>query len=499
MYREIAYSVARNTSIMLVQLVFTWSSTFLLLLFLPRYLGPVEYGRLNLSITIAWIFGMLISYGGNYLVAKKVARSKDDTAQIAVDAIAFRMLFSVVAFTGMMVVAAFADYPSRVQLLLFIIGWSFPLQAVGQVLYACYQGHEMMKYTSYAQIGNVVTANIMGVLALLMGGGAATIALLSTLGSVVYFATLVGFARRIVPRVPRVNWSDTLHQLKEGFSYFMFAIFTAIYFRIDIVMLSKMAPEQVIGWYSGAYKLFESLNFVPFIYSMAVYPVLSRLWTEEGGAHSRTTQKSLEFIIMAGIPASIAAFALAPDVIPFFFGSSGYTESIVLLQCLSVGTVLFYVDMVLGTTLIASDKQHKMMIVSLVTIGINIGLNYVLIPRFQKDFGNGAIGSAIATILTEIVVMSSLLSLMPKGILAGFRKVVFLKSAGSGVVLVAFFVASGALGISWFIRGLIAPFVYFGTLLALRTLEPVEERYLRDEVLPWLKRAIRGKVGDGKA
>jgi O-antigen/teichoic acid export membrane protein len=498
MSREAFKSIARNSSVMLVQLLCTWASTFLLLLFLPRYLGPVEYGRLYLSITIAWIFGMLISYGGNYLVAKKVARAREETAQVAVDAVAFRMLFSIVAFVAMMVFAYVSDYPEEVRLLLFIMGLNFPLQAIWNVLYACYQGHELMRYPAYSQFVNLTTANILGVAALLLGGRAVTIAILSTLGGFGSFLVMAGNRRKIIPTIPRVNWGDTYQQLKEGFSYFMFAIFSAIYFRIDIVMLSKMVPEDVVGWYSGAYKLFESLNFVPSIYATAVYPVLSRLWMQEGDTHKRTTHKSLEFMVLTGLPISIAAFMFAPDVIPFFFGKGEYQQSIVLLQCLCVGTTLFYVDMVLGTTLISSDKQNQLMVVSLLTIGINIGLNYLMIPRFQEWYGNGAIGSSIATIVTEIVVSISMISLLPKGILRGFRGEVFLKGAAAGIVLIVFFIALAALDIPWVLRALLGPFVYVGAVLALRTLEPVEERYLREEAVPKIRQMFRMVVHGGR-
>lgn len=46
MSREIAKSVAKGVSPGMVQQLVTRTSTFVLMLFLPRYLGSVEYGRL---------------------------------------------------------------------------------------------------------------------------------------------------------------------------------------------------------------------------------------------------------------------------------------------------------------------------------------------------------------------------------------------------------------------------------------------------------------------
>ena len=77
MSQEIARSIARNTGVMMFSQVITWMSSFVLMLFLPRYLGSEEYGRLYLAISIALIAQMVIEYGGPYFLAKEVSCSRD--------------------------------------------------------------------------------------------------------------------------------------------------------------------------------------------------------------------------------------------------------------------------------------------------------------------------------------------------------------------------------------------------------------------------------------
>ncbi len=121
---------------------------------------------------------------------------------------------------------------------------------------------------------------------------------------------LMWFLKRVTSFFPKVNWRDITTQVKEGLPYFLLAIFGTIYYRIDSIMLSKMVPEPVVGWYGGAYRLFDMLNFFPVIFTTAIFPVLSRLWGREEQAHKRTTQRSLEFMILIGIPVSIGAIVI---------------------------------------------------------------------------------------------------------------------------------------------------------------------------------------------
>ena len=73
---EIGKSVAQNMYVMFGAQVVTWGSSFLLLYFLPRYLGPEDFGRLYLALSIKMILGLFIDFGGNYLIPKEVARSR---------------------------------------------------------------------------------------------------------------------------------------------------------------------------------------------------------------------------------------------------------------------------------------------------------------------------------------------------------------------------------------------------------------------------------------
>ena len=76
MISDVSKSVSRNFSVMFGAQIITWLSGFVLLYFLPRYLGAQDFGRLYLALSIQMILGLLIDFGGNYLIPKEVARVK---------------------------------------------------------------------------------------------------------------------------------------------------------------------------------------------------------------------------------------------------------------------------------------------------------------------------------------------------------------------------------------------------------------------------------------
>jgi O-antigen/teichoic acid export membrane protein len=479
MFKDVVRSVAKNSSVMFAQLLITWSSTFILMLFLPRYLGPVEYGRLFLATSISAIFGVFVQYGGTYLVAKDVARSLKNTPQILVDATGLRFVFGIIAFAGMVIFSVLVKYTPEVRALLLIFGVGFLFQGGLTVLNGCYQGHEQMEYSAAGAIAERVFQCIVAVVALLMGAKAIVIAIVGVAGGLLNFLVLLKLSKKIAVSLPRIDWAGVFARIKNGAPYFLFVVFSSIYFRIDSVMLSKLVPEEVVGWYGGAYKLFESLNFAPVIFSTALYPILSRMWNEKQETHRRTTQKSLELVIVIAIPVSVGVIAFAEKLIQIFYGLSGYKQSVLVLQLLSCGFLFLFIDMILGTLLLSSDKQRSQSLLALCAIPVNIGLNYLLIPYCQVHFGNGGLGAAVSTGLTELFIMLGMLSLLPRGILEGFRFSVVIKSVSGGVLMGGFILLCMSLGVPWIVVALMSTVVYVTSILVMRTFEPVEENFFR--------------------
>jgi O-antigen/teichoic acid export membrane protein len=195
---------------------------------------------------------------------------------------------------------------------------------------------------------------------------------------------------------------------------------------------------------------------------------------------ARTTQKSQDFILMAGIPMSIGVFAFAKDIIAFLFGLKGYAPSVLTLQIFAVGLTLIYIDMVLATAIIACDKQRRWVYTAGAAVLINISLNLVLIPYTQSRYGNGGIGAALATLITEFYVMVSAVLILPKELFSPASVPIALKSLAAGAVMGGSIWLLKSAGILPFIfEALIAGAIYLGMLIVLRTFSDAEIRFAR--------------------
>ena len=477
---ETARTVSRNAVVMLGAQGVTWVSSFVLMIFLPRYLGSEDFGQLFLAMSLALMAQVFIDFGGSYYIAKEISRDPSQAAPLVANSIGLRLGLTMISILALMLFVVIGRYPTPVRILVLILGAAKFWEGISAVMVSTFQGFERMEYRSIASITERVLLTAIAVPILIMGGNSTVIAAIMSVSTLASFVVGFFFLRRLVPRLPRISWTQAWSLAKEGLPYLLMAIFAVIYYRVNAIMLSLMTTETVVGWFGAAFRFFDILMFFPNILSLAVFPVLARMGGQQGNV-SRATRKSLDVILLAGIPICIGTFAFAEDIIRILFGLDQYADSLPILRVLSPGLLLIYVDFILVMALVAFDRQRQWSIIALLAIPLSVGLNYFLIPVFQSGMGNGGVGSALATNLVELFIMVSAIVLMPRGILRGDGFAVPLKGVAAGCVMGAVvWLLQQQAELPWFLVAPLSVVAYAGTLAALRVLEVQEKEFLRD-------------------
>lgn len=479
MKNEIGKSVARNTVVMLGAQLITWISSFILLLFLPRYLGSAQYGQLYLAISIAMILSVVIDFGGKFLIPKEVAQDKGKTAKILVSYIGVRSIIWTISLCFFIVFAFIVDYSSTIKWLILILGITKLWEGLSKAIRSCFQGHEMMEYPSIGVIVQKVFVSVAAVTALFLGAGPIPIALIMMVGVLGKLAVNMKFVPTIVESIPEFRIDISLDLIKTSIPYFLWSIFGVIYYRIDTVMLSVFTNESVVGWYGGAYRFFDVIMFLPSIFATVVFPIFSKLDTKKQEL-TDTFQRSFRYMILSGIPMSICFFLFAENIVQLFYGLEEYAPSVFLLQVFAPGILLVYIDFVLGSTIMATDKQRALAWIGFIAILINIGLNFLAIPYTQNLWSNGGIGAAITTVVTELFIMVAASSLLREEYFQGYSWSLSALSVISGIAMFAIVWVLNALSVFWMVQALLGILFYLVCVIFLKVITKNELRFFKE-------------------
>lgn len=395
--RGTAGRVIGNTLWLLVQRAGGRVLTLLLMIYLARSLGSLGFGKLSFAISFTSLFLILSDLGITTLTIREVARDKERSPEYVGNTATLKFFLSVFTFLAILISVSFMKVPLDTMFVVYLIGVCIIFENMGGFFGAVFQAYEKMKYITICEIIQKGFLLTLCFVLVRLGYGLISVGLLYFFSGIFYCLLNMGFVYRkfLKPRY-HIDTRFWRKSLKEALPLAIVVLISMVYYHTDIVMLGKMKGEEVAGWYGVSYHLFFALATIPGAFLSAVFPVLSRFFKESGELLKKAFYKSFKVLIGAGIPASVGSFLLSEKIILFLFGPQ-YQHSIAALKILSLLIVFSYLNGLAGYFLTSINRQALTAKIMAATTGINVFLNFILIPRYSY------IGAAYATVVSEVL------------------------------------------------------------------------------------------------
>jgi O-antigen/teichoic acid export membrane protein len=221
---------------------------------------------------------------------------------------------------------------------------------------------------------------------------------------------------RALPRVPRPSWRVCRLLLIGGLPFFVWQAALAVYGQVDSVLLSYLTNDTVVGWYVAAYRIVTLPIFVPTVLMTVAFPALAAA-SRDPERFNGIVRRAVQVVLLTTMPMALGIMLVPDRIVQVLHWSSSFQHSIAPIVLLAPSFPLVAVDMMIGTALNARDRQRQWALTGVAAAVLNPTLNFILIPYTQRQFGNGAIGAATVTTVTELFMMVVGLWLMPKGVL----------------------------------------------------------------------------------
>ena len=164
----------------------------------------------------------------------------------------------------------------------------------------------------------------------------------------------------------------------------------------DKIMLKSMIGNAEVGFYAAAWSIANITNFVFAAIIDSMRPVIFNLKRIDEALYKEKVSKLFGIVIYLSLAQSIFIACLAKPIVYIMYGKA-YSEVTPILQIVIWYTSFSYIGAVRGVWLLAEEKQKYLWQISLIGMIANIVLNFVFIPWL------GAIGAAIATLITQIL------------------------------------------------------------------------------------------------
>lgn len=191
-----------------------------------------------------------------------------------------------------------------------------------------------------------------------------------------------------------------LRHLRYSVKLFIPAVAVQIYTVLDKTMLGFfVSSKEESGFYEQSSSLVRICLTLFTTVGIVMLPRISNMFAnnnKEGIINY--LRKMYQFVWFLGLPICVGLFFLISSFVPWFFGV-GYDEVSILVKIFCPLIVLSGLNNVTGTQyLIPARKEHIYTITVVIGAGVNVILNYFLIPFF------GARGAASASVIAELMI-----------------------------------------------------------------------------------------------
>ena len=401
-------SIIKNTFFLFVAHIAGRALSFVLTIALPRHLegGMSDLGKIFTVLWLTNLLAMLSVLGLPTPLVREVSADRSKASRLIANAMAIRLALSIITF---LIIAAAAKlmYPDELTLPIYIVGIAELINVLARLLRCIFRSFERMEFEALSEIVERLTAFSLGLYAVSRGYGitgfcvALLIASILHLG-VAFFIMIGKFSR---PSLGLLDMDLCIHLLKHALPFALSGAFSALYFRIDGLMLRNImgsGGDVALGWYGTGYSFVMSLTVIPGAFMGAIFPVMSRMLNSSKSAVDFLYTKSLKLMFVIALPIAVGVTFLADRIVILLYPSDSFTiqdqEALSrILEILIWACALVFLNFVFTTIFRAGNKRRAFLTAMTASVSLNIASNLILIPIY------GHLGAAMSMIISESV------------------------------------------------------------------------------------------------
>lgn len=368
--------------------------TFAATLVLARGLGAETFGIYSYVGAYMFLFAFVSDLGLEQVLTREIARAPQRVSEILGNALVLKVAVSAVAVVAAIGIAHQLQMSDEARYCIYISACGLPF-SVTMIFRSYLQSRYELKYNMVVSVPSTA-ALLLAAIAIVWLRLPLHMLFYATLG--VGGLTLLAFLWLLLPRVRivvRPRWANMKPLLRDSFEVGLLAALVAISMRIDQLLLFYLRDASEVGVYGAAVRVTEALAIVPYALLLTVFPLL----TTEGTAAERfhhTYRLSCKYLAALIMPVALSLTVLRREFTTAVFGA-GFVGGADALAVLAWNMLFGYLGSVYMNLFIAQARQRSAVLITLLSVIVNIVCNLAWIPHY------GATGAAAATLAASVV------------------------------------------------------------------------------------------------
>ncbi len=374
----------------------TLGLTFLFYIIIARVLGPEQYGVFTAAVALGAILSLFIQFGLPSLLGRDVAANPQVAPEFTLTFLLLQAINSFIILLALFPLTQMLGFSGTGILICYLA-----------VLAEIFRSAKLTLRNVLRGINEFGSETISVSIERFFAYGLACVVLFLT-QSIVWVMITVILIRAAdtlgllyyINRKTRVHTAISLDSMggtwRKAYPFALSGILWILYYQVDILTLQWLAPATEVGFYGAAYRILEIFAALPrVIMSVTIFKFAS-FYLQEPSRLSEELYKATRLLLVGVLPVLIGVGLFVSGLISLLYGDSFLPAAQALAILLpSLGIKLFGN---LAQNFLSSTGREKLLPpLLLATVAVNIIANIILVPSM------GAVGAAIATLISEVI------------------------------------------------------------------------------------------------
>jgi O-antigen/teichoic acid export membrane protein len=429
-----------------------------LAVFAIRTFTVEEYGYFAIALALIGIFGVLSETGISTVALRSMSTDHSGEANYLGLALVAELVTSLVIAPLMLPVGLLLGYPQEVIVLLAIGTVYLFFQGFLAALDATFRARRVLVFPALFLALQAAVSG--GVGAALIASGSGPPGLLTAMGLGYAAASVAAFvlvkSRLKIPVAVTGTVRKVPSFLRTALPIAATGGIAIIYERVDLLMVSKLDSTSAAAIYGVVLTALAVSAILPAIIAPAFFPLLAAGLKEAREQARESFFLLWRVFLLLSVPVALFLVFGSDDLVTVVLGDR-YESAGTPLAIIGGCIVLGFLNYLLWYVLLAAYQERRRLLIVVVSLGINVGLNLLLIPPY------GPTGAAVALLVSDLLIVASQTGMVHRSVFAVPFRRLFVKPAVA--VLAALAVAIPLSAVATLGAAVAAPCMYAALLM----------------------------------
>ncbi len=413
--------LAKNSIVPIVLNIFNRGVDFAFAALMLRILGPANAGDYYYAINVFLWFDILTNFGLNTYLTREVARHRQEARRYLINTSLIRLALSLLVVplvfgvigVRQTVIAAFTSPASRQAIVAIVLLYAGSVPySIATGLTALFYAHEKAEYPAAVSSISTLVKVTLQTLILILGGGIVGIAGSSIAINFVTLAILAALVWRLFPAVRRSRGREGVgrfrlgqpseralrrEMVQESWPLMANHLLSMLFYKIDVFLMESILGSESLGLYSIGYKLLDAVMVIPSMFTMALFPVISRQARDDRDALVRFYRLGTKILVLLVLPIALLTTVLGREMVLILGGPEYLPGAMIALRLMAWSMPIGWINSITQYVLIALDEQRFLTRAYVFGFAFSLAANLVLMPRF------GYPASATLHVFSELI------------------------------------------------------------------------------------------------